>query len=342
MTIPLADLPNARAFTWPDGDRVIAFREGALAEAQDVLQAHGWERFELLSTPRALGTAPVELAGAAVAVHEVAPGRVADVSAEIIDSVTTPTLVALGGGRVIDAAKAIAAVRGGRVAAIPTTLSGAPMTRFHRLPAGHEAPHRVRPRLVVADPHAMTGLDEPPLRATALNALAHGAETLYGPKANPVATITALRGAELIADALDQTPDDRDRTILALGALLCGYAIDSTGYAPHHAVCQELVRVMGIPHAETNATMLPHTMAMMRPRFPEALDALADSLGTAPDALSARLVELGGGPRRLSELGAEPERIPAAVDAIHGRVGSAPVPDPPGPDEIRALIEAAW
>ena len=37
----------------------------------------------------------------------------------------------------IDAAKAIAAVRGGRVAAIPTTLSGAPMTTIHRLPEGH-------------------------------------------------------------------------------------------------------------------------------------------------------------------------------------------------------------
>jgi alcohol dehydrogenase class IV len=342
VTIPLADLPNARTFTWLDGERVIVFRDGALPEALEILRGQGWERFELLSTARALAEAPVGLAEAAVASHEVAPGRVADVSAEILDSVTTPTLVALGGGRVIDVAKAIAAVRGGRVAAIPTTLSGAPVTRFHRLPNGHEAPHRVRPALVVADPQPMTDLEEAALRATAMNALAHASEALYGPVGNPVATLVGLRAAELMADALDQPPDERDRTTLALGALLGGYAIDNSGLGPHHAVCQELVRVMGIPHAETNATMLPHTMAMMRPRFPDALDALAGSLGASPDDLPGRIAELGGGPRKLSDLGAEPERIPAAVDAIHARVANAPIPDPPEPDEIRTLIETAW
>jgi alcohol dehydrogenase class IV len=342
VTIPLDDLPNARAFTWLDGERVVVFREGALAEALDILRGRGWEHFELLSTPRALAEAPVGLGEAAVAAHEVPSGRVADVSAEIIDSVTTPTLVALGGGRVIDVAKAIAAVRGGRVAAIPTTLSGAPITRFHRFPAGHDAPHLVRPTLLIADPGPMTGLDEHPLRATAMNALAHGAEALYGPVGNPVATLTGLRGAELMAGALDHGEGERDKWALALGALLCGYAVDNSGLGPHHAICQELVRVMGIPHAETNATMLPRTMAMMRPRFPKALDALAQSLGVPIESLEDRITGLGGGPRKLSDLGAEPERIPAAVDAIHGRVAGAPIPDPPGPGEIKALIEAAW
>jgi alcohol dehydrogenase class IV len=338
----VSDLPNASAFTWHDGDRLVVFREGALEQAMEILARHDWGHFELLTTSRALATAPIELAGAAAAVHEVPPGRVVDVSAPILDQVTTPTLVALGGGRVIDAAKAIAAVRGGRVAAIPTTLSGAEMTRIHRLPAGHEAPHLVRPAVVIADPGPMTELDEAPLRATAMNALAHGAEALYGPATNPVAQLASLRGAELIAGSLDQSEDGRDRNALALGALLCAYGVDSAGLGPHHAICQELVRVMGIPHAETNATMLPRVMGTMRPRFPDPLEALAGSLGATPDELVGRLEQLGGGPRRLSDLGAETERIEAAVDAIHSRIGSAPIPDPPEPDEIRALIESAW
>ena len=342
MTVSLADLPNARSFTWHDGDRLVVFREGALAEALDVLTGHGWEHYELLTTSRALATAPLELAQSAAAVHEVPPGRVADISVPLLDEVTTPTLVALGGGRVIDVAKAIAAVRGGRVAAIPTTLSGAEMTRIHRLPADHDAPHLVRPAVVIADPMPMTDLPEAPQRATAMNALAHGAEAIYGPVANPLATLASLRGAELIAEALDQPEEGRDRTALALGALLCAYGIDNSGLGLHHAASQELVRVMGIPHAETNATMLPHTMEAMRRRFPNALEALADALGTKPDGLATRLAELGGGPRRLSELGAEQGRVEAAVDAIHGRVGTAPIPDPPQPEEIRALIEAAW
>ena len=138
--------------------------------------------------------------------HQVEPGEVPYVAASIIDGVRNPTLVALGGGRVIDTAKAIAALRGGRVCAVPTTLSGAPMTRIHRFPAGREAyvRRRIRPVLVIADPLEITTLDDGRLRASAMNALAHGAEALYVPLANPVASLAALRGAELMAGALDQ------------------------------------------------------------------------------------------------------------------------------------------
>ena len=47
-------------------------------------------------------------------------------------------VVALGGGRVVDAAKAIAAADGRRCGAIPTTLAGSSFTPFHRMPAGLE------------------------------------------------------------------------------------------------------------------------------------------------------------------------------------------------------------
>jgi alcohol dehydrogenase class IV len=271
-------------------------------------------------------------------------GPVAAIAASLIDAVVTPTLVALGGGRVIDVAKAIAAVRGGRVAAIPTTLSGAEMTRIHRLPDGHSAPQLVRAALVIADPGPMTGLGEDALRASAMNALAHGAEPLYTPLANPVGSLAALRGAELIAGALDQEPDSRDATALALGSILCAYAMDCGGYALHHVVCQTLVRALGLPHAETNAAMLPLTMAAMRDRAPGAIAAFAQALGTDLDGLPARITELGGGPRRLGDLGAEPSRqaVAEAIEAIMARGELAMTPDPPDAAEILALIEQAW
>ena len=342
MAVDLLALPNAREFTWRDGERLVVFRGRALEGTLEFLRGLGWERFALLTTQRALNEAPLDLAQAATMVHHVPPGRVPDASASIIDEVTAPSLVALGGGRVIDVAKAIAAVRGGRVAAIPTTLSGAEMTGIHRLPTGHEAPSLVRPEVVLADPDAMTDLDEPRLRATAMNALAHGAEALYGPGANPAATLAALRGAELIAASLDQPREDRDRAALALGALLSAHAVDSAGLGYHHAASQELVRVMGLPHADTNATLLGHTMEAMRARYPTALDALARVLGVTPDELGPRLEQLGGGPRSLAGVGADPAHVEAAVDAIRARVANAPIPDPPDRDEIRALIDAAW
>jgi alcohol dehydrogenase class IV len=328
-------------FTWKDGERLVVFRRGALLAAPELLRDNGWEEFDLLSTPRALETAPRRLE-AVGSVHEVPPGPVPEAARSIMGTVRGVAMVALGGGRVIDTAKAIAAVHGGRVCAIPTTLSGAEMTAIHRLPEGHQAHHLVRPALVLGDPEAMTTLPEEGLRASAMNALAHGAEALYTPMANPVAEMAALRGAALIASALDRDGGERDRGALALGAILCGYAVGSAGYAVHHVLGQSVVRVCGIPHAETYAALLPRTMDAMRDRAPAAIEALAEALAAEPERISERLEALGGGPRRLGELGADPGRRAEVVEVAAKRPELANTPDAPGPDELAAILESAW
>lgn len=330
-------------FVWRDAGRTVLFGGGGIAKAPRLLREQGFEPFELLSTPRALAGAP-ELAAAAAAVHAVAPGLVPELAAALLDSVQAESLVAFGGGRTIDVAKAIAAVSGARVAAIPTTMSGAEMTAIHRLPEGAEsrATGLVRPLLVIADPESMTGQPEPELRASSMNALAHGADSLYTPFANPVSRMTALRGAELIAAALDQERDERDRAGLALGSLLCGYAIDSALFGLHHVVCQTLVRVCGSPHAETNAAILPRALVLLAPRAPEQIAALAAALGVDSDGIEARVLELGGRPAGLGALGVDRTRLPAAIEAILARPELAFTPRPPGREEIEALIERAW
>jgi alcohol dehydrogenase class IV len=310
-------MPEVR---WRDAEagRSVLMREGLLAEAPAVLEGEGWSDFELLSTDRALQSAP-DVADAASLTHLVPPGPVPEAAAAVLEDVGSERLVAFGGGRVIDAAKAIAAVREGEVAAIPTTLSGAEMTAIHRLPARHEGVPGVRPSLVLADPEAMTSLPEPELRATAMNALAHGADSLYTPIADELSRGSALRGAELIARALDAGSDERDRSELALGALLSGHAIDSAGLAMHHVLSQTTVRVCGTPHAETNAAILPVVMEEMRERAPAQIEALAQALGTDPENIRSRIEDLAGGRRRLSQLGAERACVDPLLDAAMAR-----------------------
>jgi alcohol dehydrogenase class IV len=331
------------SFVWRDAGRVVVFRHDGVGQAAQLLHEHGFDDFELLTTPRALLGAP-ELEAAARAVHAVPVGQVPEAAAMLLDRVGTPQLVALGGGRAIDTAKAVAAVSGARVAAVPTTLSGAEMTGIHRLPAGAEARVRgmVRPELVIADPRAMTSQPEGALRASAMNALAHGADSLYTPFANPVSRMTALRGAELIAGSLDEAPAERNRPALAQGSLLSAYAIDSGMFGLHHVICQTLVRICGTPHAETNAAILPRAMAFMVPRAPDDLLSLAESLGTDPKDIETRILGLGGNPSGLGQLGADRSKLDQALDSMLVRPELAFTPEPPSRDDLEQLIESAW
>ncbi len=333
-------------FIWRDAGRTVVFQSDGVAEAPRLLREHGFAPFELLSTPRALAAAS-ELAAAATAVHEVGPGQVPGLAAALLGAFEDGPrpLVALGGGRAIDVAKALASVTGARVAAIPTTMSGAEMTGIHRLPAGAES--RVvamtRPALVVADPVAMTSLPEQRLRFSSMNALAHGADSLYTPFSNPVSEMTALRGATLIATSLDQPRERRDISRLALGSVLCGYAIDSGMFGLHHVVCQTLVRVCGSPHAETNAAILPRAAAFLAPRAPAKFAALAKAIDTDPPGLEPRLLELGGNPPGLAAAGADHSRLDDAIEAILQRPELAFVPNPsPTKKDLAELIESAW
>lgn len=330
-------------FVWRDAGRVVVLHHGGVAQAPQLLHEHGFGGFELLTTPRALPGAP-ELEAAAKAVHAVPAGQVPEAAATLLDRAQAPQLVAFGGGRVIDAAKAVAAVSGARVAAVPTTLSGAEMTGIHRLPAGAETRVRsmVRPALAIADPQAMTSQPEAALRASAMNALAHGADSLCTPFANPVSQMTALRGAAAIATSLDEEPAERNRSALAQGSLLCAYAIDSAAFGMHHVICQTLVRICGSPHAETNAAILPRVMAFMVPRAPDQLADLAEALATNPTDMEARILQLGGNPAGLGELGADKSKLDRALESMLIRPELAFTPEPPSRAELARLIEAAW
>lgn len=329
-------------FRWRDGERTILFGDAAFDDASRLLAERDWAGKPLLTTERALGEAPDGLRDGAETVHLVPPGPVNEVAAGLFDAVHGADLVAYGGGRVIDAAKAIAAVRGGRVAAVPTTLSGAEMTAIHRLPDGQDAPRKIRPELVIAGPAAMTGLPEGELRASAMNALAHGADSLYTPEANPAARLTALEGARLIASALDGSIGREDMPSLALGSLLCGHALDSAHFSLHHVICQSLVRTLGTPHAGTNAAILPRAVEALAARAPREISDLAAALGAGDGEIGARIEELSGGRRGLGELGAERDSIDLALDAIVARPELADTPDPPGREELRRIVESAW
>ena len=366
-------------FSWRDGERTIRFAAGVAREAADVLEREGFEPFGLLTTERAAADAP-GLAERAAAVVHVPAGKVDEISAELLERMPAARpgagradplpvtragdgggapllvagagdargdplpLVALGGGRVVDTAKALAGATGVRCAAIPTTLSGAEMTPFHRTPAGVDGARMVRPALVIADPDLMASAPATRLAASAMNALAHAMEALYTPLRSPVTDLAALRAAALLADGITRDPPVRGD--LALGALLAGWASGSTGIAFHHALCQTVVRTAGSPHAETNAVILPHSARHMAGRAPGPMSELATALGDGtgdPEAAAGDIARLAArcGHTRLATLGVTEEQLPAAASAAVSHPAVALTPDPPGEMELLELLRAA-
>jgi maleylacetate reductase len=316
-------------FTWADGERLIHFGDGSLADAPALLAARGFDGFALLTTPRAEAAAPALVAAAALVAH-VPAAQVPQAAAAIRADVGERPLVALGGGRVIDTAKAIAGADGLTVAAIPTTLSGAPMTPFHRMPAGVERFNLVRPALVIVEPALMASQPMPGLAASAMNALAHAIEALYGPMRSPVTSMAARRAVDLFVSG-----PDPERGDLALAAILAGYAVGSAGFAIHHAVCQTTVRMFDTPHAPTNAVMLPHSVAFVAGRDRAALQGV-EPAAIARVAARARVT-------RLRDLGVEEDRLDELAEVVlqHPAIGNTPG-GTPSAAELRALLGGAY
>src|SRR4051794_32103263 len=324
-------------FTWEDGERTIRFGRGAAAGAGDLLGGPG---YALLTTARGREALPavVEAAGE---IHHVPAGRVDELAGALLGAVRSDRIVALGGGRPIDVAKSLAAARRARAMAIPTTLSGAEMTKVHRQAAG--APPgtgNVRPAVVVNDPALSASQPAPDLAASAANALGHAAEGPCTPRANPVSTLAAAESARLIAGAFARPGGEPDRDALALAALLAGYVIDSTIYGLHHVLSQTLVRLAGASHGQANAIMLPHTLGALEWRFPAWYERLGEAVGRDPaelaDALCART-----GATRLSQLGIDAARLDECATAAADRAELELTPPRADRAELRALYEHA-
>jgi alcohol dehydrogenase class IV len=92
--------------------------------------------------------------------------------------------------------------------------------------------------------------------------------------------------------------------------------------------------MLGTPHAQTNAVMLPHSAAFVESRDPAALQ------GVEPATL-ARLAARAG-VTRLGELGVTEDRLDEVVEAVlgHPAIGNTPG-GTPTVGELRQLLASA-
>lgn len=336
-------------FVWRDGERLIAFGASALASLPGFLRAASMDEFVVVTSDRALDqVSRVDVDGVlatAVDTQIVGDGNVADLAAGLIEKVGDRPVIAIGGGRIIDVGKAVAGAHEQRVAAIPTTLSGAPMTGVHRLPRGFAGQARtVRPAIVIAVPDLMASQPDGMRVGSAMNALAHAVESLFVTTGSAVPRLAGVRAVELLYRSLvdDELTEPVRRIRLALGAIEAGYAVGATGYAIHHVTCQTIVRTASVPHAPTYGVMLPYTLEFYKVRDALTWQLVADAMGEKdPSIAIAKLCASVGNPTTLTALGVQPELTESIIALASERRELTLTPGGATADNIRSLIESA-
>jgi maleylacetate reductase len=258
-------------------------------------------------------------------------------------------IVAVGGGSAIGCSKAIALRTDLPQIVVPTTYSGSEMTDIVGQTADGSKETirdpRILPEVVVYDVELTVTLPPVASVASAANAIAHAIEGLYAENTNPVIALMAEEGIRALGSSvprLSSAPRDRTARAQALyGSWLCGTVLGSASMALHHKLCHVLGGAFDLPHAETHAILLSHTIAYNAPAAPDAIARVARALG-AHD-VAARLYDLardGGAPISLRALGLPADALEQATDlALLKPYWN---PRPLERDGIRALLDDAW
>ncbi len=218
-------------------------------------------------------------------------------------------VIAFGGGSVLDAAKALAAiltnpgdpldyleviglgrplaVPAAPCIAIPTTAgTGSEVTRNavlgstqHRVKASLRSPSML-PRLAVVDPELTYELPRAITASTGLDALTQLIEPYVSVRANSMTDQFCVEGMRRAAGALPRVwengGDRQARCDMAWASLLGGMALANAALGAVHGFAAPLGGMFSAPHGAVCAALLPHAMEVnvgaLRARSPEKLE----------------------------------------------------------------------
>lgn len=242
-------------------------------------------------------------------------------------------IVAVGGGSVIDSAKAIALLHtyGGPVVsyegrgtvpgavtpiiAIPTTAgTGSEVTRSAVVTDTKRSfkmsvkDVRLAPGLALVDPETTYTLPEGLTASTGMDALVHAIEAYTCRMANPFSDAMALAAMEIIYPALPvvvkEGSNKQARDDMMIGSVLAGIAFSHADVGAVHCLAEAIGSLYDTPHGIANSIFLPEVTAFNAEADPERHARAASACGLdvknmQPEEASRLLAE------KLAELSSE-------------------------------------
>ncbi|MBS1169587.1 MAG: iron-containing alcohol dehydrogenase [Burkholderiaceae bacterium] len=234
--------------------------------------------------------------------HEVMAG------AEVYARERCDVIVAIGGGSVIDCAKAIGIVHtndrhildfegvdrvdvpGPPLICLPTTAgTAAEISQFCIIANERErtkmaiVSKTVIPDAALVDPETTLTMDPYLTACTGLDALTHAIEAYVSTASSPIVDVHALAAIRLIANNLAQAvsqPNDLSaRENMLLASLQAGLAFSNASLGAVHAMAHALGGFLDLPHGECNALLLEHVVRFNMPTAPERYRHIAEAMG---------------------------------------------------------------
>ena len=200
------------------------------------------------------------------------------------------SIVAVGGGSVIDAAKGIGIVvsNGGNIleyegvdqvpipmpplVCIPTTGgTSADVSQFCII---SDTTRKVKiaiiskavvPDVALVDPKCLLTMDAYLTACTGMDALVHAIEAFVSNAASPFTDLHALAAVRMIkthlANSISDLTDINSRAGVMLASLEAGLAFSNASLGSVHALAHSLGGYLDLPHGECNALLLPHVVS---------------------------------------------------------------------------------
>jgi len=261
--------------------------------------------------------------------HEVMAG------AELYGRERCDVIVALGGGSVIDCAKAIGIVHtngcnvmdyegvdlvdvpGPPLICIPTTAGTAAEISQFCIIVNEAKRYKmaiisktVVPDAALIDPETTLTMDPFLTACTGLDALTHAIEAYVSTASSPIVDVHALAAIRLISGNLEKavlTPGDlAARENMLLASTHAGLAFSNASLGAVHALAHSLGGYLDLPHGECNALLLEHVVRFNITAAPERYRQIGEAMG----------VDVKGATDRESA-----QRITEALSALRQRVG---------------------
>jgi len=266
------------------------------------------------------------------------------------------SVMAIGGGSSIDAAKVVALAATNEVEpidlvgilkgkkpsapffAIPTTAgtgSEATIGAVISDPLSHKKElvidTKLVPLMAALDPDLMKKLPSHITAATGMDALTHLIEAYLSGMANEESDYYARSGIKMIFDNLPKAckPNSilKAREKMALASYYGGLTINIAGLGYVHAFAHQIGAKYRIPHGESNAKVLPHVLEFNKLAATERMADIARFLGLEQNAESD--LELA-------------ERLIVSVEDLIASIGIKPVIPALKESDFMSIISAAF